>query len=463
MSDDEYFFDYGDDGDNAEYGVDDCGDQGDGEKGEVADLEAECDNLYAANKHMMDSQPNEAEKGLRMVIEMDAGTKGKMTWKAMKMLARLMQRQKQYDSDMFDAYTEMISFYFIGRTLAMLEKSITKFIDRCERGNVPPVPMRRIYEITLATNPGDQIYFMCKNNLAKLSVETGDLAGAKNQYHVLLEWARSGEDAEIRRGFYLIKVYAALIEIETAAKNYDEMTDLYHKASQVSVTLAPVTGVIKECGGKLLMRQSDFKNAHSLFLDAFTQFNEAGDSRRVDCLKYLVVSSMLAKSSINPFDTPEAKALEHDPEIRPISKLIEAAEKQNIQVFSHLLKDPTSRSVIFKDSFLIPFLQPLITHTREKKLIAICRPYNRVRISFLCEAMQVTEEEAHRLCTCALLEGTLQGVIDDTEGVLLLAGSNSKGMGRYQMLEAWGKEYDEKVRILCSRLPDVIRSARLAY
>eukprot|EP00758_Cryptobia_borreli_P002436 Tbor_TRINITY_DN3028_c0_g1::TRINITY_DN3028_c0_g1_i1::g.17428::m.17428/K12176/COPS2, CSN2, TRIP15; COP9 signalosome complex subunit 2 len=457
MSDDEYFFDYGDEGDNAEDN-DDCRDKDD--EGQVPDVEAECDTLYAANKHIMDSQPKESEEGLRKVIEMDLGTKGKMSWKAMKMLSRLMQRQKRYDPDMYAAYTDMITFHFSGRTLAMLEKCITKFIDRCERGNVPPVSMGRIYEITLATNPGDQIYFMCKNNLAKLSVDTGDLASAKHKYRELLEWARSGEDAEIRRGFFLIKVYAALIEIETAAKNYDAMADLYHNASQVSVTLAPVTGVIKECGGKLLMRQSDFKNAHSLFLDAFTQFNEAGDSRRVNCLKYLVVSSMLAKSSINPFDTPETKALEHDPEIRPISKLIEAAEKNDIQVFSYLLKDSVSRSVIFKDPFLIPFLQPLITHTREKKLIAICRPYNRVRISFLAEAMQVTEEEVLRLCTCALLEGTLQGVIDDTEGVLLLTGSGSKGMGRYQMLEAWGKEYDEKVRILCSRLPDIIRSAR---
>ena len=43
--------------------------------------------------------------------------------------------------------------------------------------------------------------------------------------------------------------------------------------------------------------------ARNDFFEAFKNYDEAGVQRRVQCLKYLVMSTMLTNSDINPFDS----------------------------------------------------------------------------------------------------------------------------------------------------------------
>ena len=43
------------------------------------------------------------------------------------------------------------------------------------------------------------------------------------------------------------------------------------------------------------------------FFEAFRNYDEAGSLQRIQVLKYLVLTTMLVQSSINPFDSPETK------------------------------------------------------------------------------------------------------------------------------------------------------------
>jgi hypothetical protein len=40
---------------------------------------------------------------------------------------------------------------------------------------------------------------------------------------------------------------------------------------------------------------------------AFKNYDEAGNQRRIQCLKYLVLANMLMESQVDPFDAQEAK------------------------------------------------------------------------------------------------------------------------------------------------------------
>ena len=55
------------------------------------------------------------------------------------------------------------------------------------------------------------------------------------------------------------------------------------------------------------MQDREFEKANSDFFEAFKSFDEAGSPARIRCLKYVVLSNMLMKAKINPFDSPEAK------------------------------------------------------------------------------------------------------------------------------------------------------------
>jgi hypothetical protein len=50
-------------------------------------------------------------------------------------------------------------------------------------------------------------------------------------------------------------------------------------------------------------------------LQAFKNYDEAGNMRRVQCLKYMVLANMLMESKVDPFDAQEAKPYKQDPEV----------------------------------------------------------------------------------------------------------------------------------------------------
>lgn len=98
-------------------------------------------------------------------------------------------------------------------------------------------------------------------------------------------------------------------------------------------------GIIHECGGKMHMAERQWAEAATDFFEAFKNYDEAGNPRRIQCLKcaspmgfllflilaslvifymkllirylqhirYLVLANMLMESVVNPFDGQEAK------------------------------------------------------------------------------------------------------------------------------------------------------------
>lgn len=68
-----------------------------------------------------------------------------------------------------------------------------------------------------------------------------------------------------------------------------------------------IMGVIRECGGKMHMREKEWEKSYNDFFEAFKNYDEAGSPRRIQCLKYLVLANMLMLSQINPFESTEVK------------------------------------------------------------------------------------------------------------------------------------------------------------
>lgn len=109
-------------------------------------------------------------------------------------------------------------------------------------------------------------------------------------------------------------------------------------------------GVIRECGGKMHLRQEDYQTAHSDFFEAFKNYDESGSPRRTTCLKYLVLANMLMKSEINPFDSQEAKPYKNDDEILALTNLVTAYQKNDIGEFENILRQ--NRKTIMDDPFI---------------------------------------------------------------------------------------------------------------
>ncbi len=58
----------------------------------------------------------------------------------------------------------------------------------------------------------------------------------------------------------------------------------------------------------------------------------------MQCLKYLVLASMLMESKVDPFDAQEAKPYKQDPEIIAMTNLVDAYQRNDINEFERVLR-----------------------------------------------------------------------------------------------------------------------------
>ena len=97
----------------------------------------------------------------------------------------------------------------------------------------------------------------------------------------------------------LLEVYALQIQMHTELREYKKLGDLYHRALAIKggVATPGIWGVIRECGGKMHLRERNWEGARLEFLDAFKAYEEAGNgTKTIQCLKYLLLAGMLSDS-----------------------------------------------------------------------------------------------------------------------------------------------------------------------
>merc|ERR1712106_603686 len=188
---------------------------------------------------------------------------------------------------------DMLTYIKSAVTRNYSEKVINKVLDLVS-GSQQMELLQEFYETTLKAlqeAKNDRLWFKTNLKLGKL-------------------WFDMQEYSRLQRIIReLHEVYALEIQMYTETKNNKKLKSLYNKALQIKSAIPhpKIMGVIRECGGKMHMGEREWEMARNDFFEAFKNYDEAGVQRRVQCLKYLVMSTMLTNSDINPFDSQEAK------------------------------------------------------------------------------------------------------------------------------------------------------------
>jgi len=166
------------------------------------------------------------------------------------------------------------------------------------------------------------------------------------------------------------------------------------------------------------MAAKEYEAAGKTFFQAFKSYDEAGDPSRLRCLKYLVLASMLYASSINPFDSQEARPYRDDPEITAMTSLVQAFHANEIHKFERILKQNKGR--IMEDEFIRDYVEDLLRTIRTQVLRQVIRPYTRISLSAIAQELNnIPVEDVEMLLVSLILDGTLDGKIDQVAGVLV--------------------------------------------
>ena len=278
--------------------------------------------------------------------------------------------------------------------------------------------LSQMYEHTLValkTANNERLWFNTNLKLGRVSLDSRRLDKVEEILTTLKAASSAGVgNVDPAKGNNLLEVYCLEIQLCSVTLDYSRMRDIYPKTLNLTTTVSdPRTlAVIREHGGKLYMAEENWDAAYNELYQAFRNYQEAGNARARDCLKYVVLASMLALTDINPFAAREAKVFAEDKEILAMSELRDSLESNDLSRFERILKNKSNR--ILDEPFLMRYIEPLRRRMQEQAVLNAVKPFSKVTLQFLVDRLNLTVEEIERILVDLILDEKLDGLIDQS-------------------------------------------------
>eukprot|EP00878_Enallax_costatus_P008522 GHUV01008910.1.p1 GENE.GHUV01008910.1~~GHUV01008910.1.p1 ORF type:complete len:373 (+),score=151.55 GHUV01008910.1:186-1304(+) len=333
---------------------------------EPEEEDVDIENQYYNSKGMLEGEdPREALEGFKQVVSMEQD-KGEWGFKALKQIVKLLYKMGDRQK-MMDAYRQMLDYTDSAVTRNASEKKINSLLDFISASSDLDL-LQEFYETTLhalekARN--DRLWFKTNLKLCNLWFKAKEYS---RMHKILKDLHKScqREDGsyDLKKGTQLLEVYAVEIQMYTEQRNNKKLKQLYQKALGVKSAIPHprIMGIIRECGGKMNMHDQLWSEAATDFFEAFKNYDEAGNIRRVQCLKYMVLANMLMESNVDPFDAQEAKPYKQDPEVMAMTNLVAAYQGNNIREFEKILQQ--NKRTIMDDPFIRQYVEDLLRKIR---------------------------------------------------------------------------------------------------
>ncbi|POR35467.1 COP9 signalosome complex subunit 2 [Tolypocladium paradoxum] len=418
-----------------EYEEDDDDDSGD------VDIE----NKYYNAKQLKLTDPNDAIAEFLAIPPLEQD-KGEWGFKGLKQAIKLEFKQGHFDKvdiptlsprchylsltvhpQAADHFAELLTYVKSAVTRNYSEKSINNMLDFIEKGADRPEAvqsMEKFYSLTLqsfqSTN-NERLWLKTNIKLAKLLLdrkEYGAVTKKLRELHKACQRPDGSDDPS--KGTYSLEIYALEIQMLAETKNNKQLKALYQRALKVksAVPHPRIMGIIRECGGKMHMSEENWNEAQSDFFESFRNYDEAGSLQRIQVLKYLLLSTMLMKSNINPFDSQETKPYKTDPRISAMTELVDAYQRDDVHGYEKVLQ---GNQDILADPFIAENIDEVTRNMRTKGVVKLIAPYTRMKLSWIAKQLKISEPEVQDIIGFLIVDGKINGTLNQQEGVLEIA------------------------------------------
>lgn len=420
-------------------------------------LGALSENAYYNCKGLRENDWNEAADAFEKVIvqeqqelsSKDSGKKnGPWTYKSLKQLVKLHLRTGNAE-EMMRHYNRLLECISLGDVSPnAVEKGINGMLERVSslyQGSSSSSSRNTqqdlqklalsVYDATLkvfhptsGACPNERLWFKTMLKYGQLLYEMNETPKLQQvlrdlkttQDHSAESTTSSSSSGGGSSSTQSMEIYALQIQLYSRQKDNKKLREVFTKAMAIrgGIPHPRTLALIQELGGKMHMAAREYESAGKTFFQAFKSYDEAGDPSRLRCLKYLVLASMLHASSINPFDSQEARPYRDDPEITAMTNLVQAFHNNEIQKFERILRQNTGR--LMEDEFVREHVEDLLRTIRTQVLRRVIRPYTRISLTAIArELNDIPVPDVESLLVSLILDGTLDGQIDQVSGVLL--------------------------------------------
>ncbi|KAI2611809.1 PCI-domain-containing protein [Hypoxylon sp. NC1633] len=412
MSDDDFMQESDDEQYDFEYEDDDAEDSGD------VDIE----NKYYNAKQNKSTDPEEAVAEFLGIPDLES-EKGDWGFKGLKQAIKLEFRLGKYN-EAVTHYTELLTYVKTAVTRNYSEKSINNMLDYIEKESEKEEArkaMEQFYALTLScfqnTN-NERLWLKTNIKLAKLLLDRKEyLLVAKKLRELQKVCQREDGTDDPTKGTYSLEIYALEIQMYAETRNNKQLKILYQRALKVrsAVPHPKVMGIIRECGGKMHMSEENWKDAQSDFFESFRNYDEAGSLQRIQVLKYLLLTTMLMKSDINPFDSQETKPYRNDPRIAAMTELVDAYQRDDMHTYVTVLE---KNQDILADPFIAENIDEVTRNMQTKAIVRLVAPYTCMQLSRVAQQLKISQTEVQDILGFLIIDGKIDGKINQQTGVL---------------------------------------------
>ncbi|XP_044259202.1 COP9 signalosome complex subunit 2-like [Tribolium madens] len=385
----------------------------------TSESDVNLENQYYCAKSLKEETPETSLAAFQNVLDLQGDAKGIWGFKALKQMVKINFQLRNYTETM-TKYKELLTYINTAVTKNHAEKSINSILDFTSTSDDMEM-LKNFYETTLdalKNSKNDRLWFKTNTKLGKVYLEKGEF-GKLGSILRQLKQACGYSESDLHKGTQLLEVYALEIQMYTELKNHQHLKELYERSLKVRSAIPHpiIMSIIRECGGKMYLRSGDYDKAYTDFFEAFKNYDESGNPRRLACLKYILLTSMLMKSAIDPFDSQEAKPYKNKPEIKTMTNLIAAYQNNDMKQFEKIFQE--NKESLMKDQFIQEHIIDLLKSFRTKILLILIKPYEKVKIAFIGEELGISEEESESLIVSCILDKIIPGRIDQLNRVLV--------------------------------------------
>jgi COP9 signalosome complex subunit 2 len=351
--------------------------------------------------------------------------KGDWGFKGLKQAIKLEFQLGRYE-DAVGHYKELLTYVKSAVTRNYSEKSINNMLDYIEKGSDDQRAykcMEDFYSLTLnsfqSTN-NERLWLKTNVKLAKLWLDKKDYAQLSKKVRELHRACQKEDGTDDpAKGTYSLEVYALEIQMYAETRNNKRLKALYQRALTVrsAVPHPKIMGIIRECGGKMHMSEENWKEAQSDFFESFKNYDEAGSMQRIQVLKYLVLTTMLMKSTINPFDSQETKPYKNDPRISVMTDLVYAYQHDDIQQYESILKENQD---VLADPFIAENIDEVSRNMRTKAVLKLIAPYSRFTLEFVAKQIRISISEVQDILGVLIVDKKLNAKINQENGTVVV-------------------------------------------
>ena len=418
----------------------------DDDEEEAGDVGVE--NKYYNGKQMKVDNPEEAIEEFLGLPAMEE-EKGDWGFKGLKQAIKLEYKLGKYDNAV-EHYIELLTYVKSAVTRNYSEKSINNMLDFIEKGAEDEKAyqcMETFYSKTLDSfqnTNNERLWLKTKIKLARLWLDRrkyADLVGVLKELHTACQKEDGSDDPS--KGTYALEIYALEIQMYADTRNNKRLKALYQRALKVrsAVPHPKVMGIIRECGGKMHMSEENWKEAQTDFFESFRNYDEAGSLQRIQVLKYLVLTTMLMKSDINPFESQETKPYKNDPRISAMTDLVDAYQRGDIHKYENILQ---KNGDLLGDPFIAENIDEVTRNLRTTGVLRLIAPYTRFSLAFIAKQLKISNVEVQDIVGFLIVDKKLDGKINQEQGIVEI--DTSADVDRVHAMQQW----TEAIELLCS-------------